>query len=132
MKSLKYLTCFLGAVGLVSFGCSPLEINQKQAYIIQNNSDRPIAYLVSELYPDTSVPNEIVHTLQPGKKRFYDIPGGDAELYFESLPRDTLSIFFIDSDTLSKYSFDVVKRDYLILERRELSRSDITGTISYP
>ena len=42
-----------------------------------------------------------------------------------SLPNDTLSIFFISTDTLNKYGYDMVREKNMILERHDLSMEEI-------
>lgn len=42
-----------------------------------------------------------------------------------SLPKDTLSIFFINKDTLCKYGYDMVRDSNLIIARYELSMDEI-------
>ncbi|NLL27401.1 MAG: hypothetical protein GX259_01250 [Bacteroidales bacterium] len=57
------------------------------------------------------------------------------EKVFKKLPKDTLSIFIFDSDTLAKYSWDRIRSDYNILKRYDLSLKDLetqNWTISYP
>ena len=43
----------------------------------------------------------------------------DGRLGFK-LPLDTLSVFFIDLDTLRKYGYDTVREKYLIRDRYDL------------
>ncbi|MDR1681323.1 MAG: hypothetical protein LBS12_06035, partial [Prevotellaceae bacterium] len=43
------------------------------------------------------------------------------ENYFEQLPSDTLSVFYFHSDTLDKYTWEEIQRDYKILQRYDLS-----------
>lgn len=52
-----------------------------------------------------------------------------------SLPRDTLSIFILSPDTLSKYSWDVIRVKNKILKRYDLSVADLEKTgynVYYP
>ncbi|SQA93841.1 hypothetical protein [Capnocytophaga ochracea] len=44
---------------------------------------------------------------------------------FKELPKDTLSIFIFNTDTLNKYSWEEVRRDYKILKRYDLSIQDL-------
>jgi hypothetical protein len=45
--------------------------------------------------------------------------------WVSSLPKDTLSIYFFSQDTLNKYSWEEIQRDYKILQRYDLSTEDI-------
>lgn len=47
------------------------------------------------------------------------------EEIIKSLPSDTLSIFYIHSDTLRKYSWEIIQCEYKILQRYDLSIIDI-------
>ena len=48
--------------------------------------------------------------------RFASFANDDGKLGF-ILPKDTLSVFFIDLDTLRKYGYDAVREQYLIRDR---------------
>ena len=48
----------------------------------------------------------------------------DQKSFFDSLPKDTLSIFIFSTDTLNKYSWEEVRRDYKILKWYDLSYED--------
>ncbi|NWO28348.1 hypothetical protein [Capnocytophaga sp. oral taxon 903] len=53
----------------------------------------------------------------------------------KKLPKDTLSIFIFSSDTLNKYSWEEVRRDYKILKRYDLSYEDcvrLNFIVPYP
>ena len=92
-------------------------------------------------YPDTSLSNsETYH-----KYVVYDIskvikPGIYLKRltwkeYFKALPNDTLSFFIFSTDTLNKYPWSDIVRDYKILKRYDFSLQDmikIRGQIHYP
>jgi len=96
------------------------------------------------VYPDTTLPVDInkahIMVASPHKKQsllVYD--PRPYEDVIKSLPKDTLSIFIINIDTLFKYDWDVIIRDYKILRRYDLSLPDIrclfvnsTPVIPYP
>ena len=42
-----------------------------------------------------------------------------------SLPKDTLSIFYFQADTINKYSWEEIRHDYKVLCRYDLSSEDI-------
>ena len=54
-----------------------------------------------------------------------NIDSDNWEEEIESLPKDTLSIFIFSTDTLNKYSWEEVRRDYKILRRYDLSIQDL-------
>ena len=49
-----------------------------------------------------------------------NIDSDNWEEEIEFLPKDTLSIFIFSTDTLNKYSWEEVRRDYKILRRYDL------------
>jgi hypothetical protein len=60
------------------------------------------------------------------KTEFIDnIPLFPIEKWILDLPHDTLSIYFFSQDTLNKYSWEEIQRDYKILRRYDLSIEDI-------
>ena len=47
------------------------------------------------------------------------------EDYFDNIPSDTLSVFYFHPDTLAKYTWEEIQRDYKVLRRYDLSIEDI-------
>ncbi|UZD37510.1 hypothetical protein OL230_06490 [Capnocytophaga ochracea] len=101
---------------------------------IYNNSEKPIGFYIPAggeyglPYPDTLLPNtdnyiynrEIrpkKHLQQDSWRKWKDV--------LKSFPKDTLSIFIFSTDTLNKYSWEEVRRDYKILRRYDLSIQDL-------
>ena len=89
-----------------------------------------------EYYPDTSL---------PANKPFLQqiAPNGQGKILnsFEwadvinSLPSDTLSIYVFDEDTINSYDWSIIKSDYKVLNRFDLSVQDlekINWAITYP
>lgn len=105
-------------------------------YWVQNNSNEKIFIIVSEIYPDTSIPNK--------NNNFQYIAENDMdpidhnmklEKYFASLPNDTLSIFFLNVDTVAKYDWTVIQNSYNILKRVDVDLNYLNNnnkTITYP
>lgn len=109
---------------------------------IENNANHSIGYYFAAggkygvFYPD-SLPESNEYII-------YDIrevvsPGFESHLdwkkFFNSLPKDTLSVFIFHTDTLLKYNWDEVRNGYKILSRYDLSLDDlkkINFTIKYP
>ena len=79
-------------------------------------------------YPDTLLPNNNTYVynknIKPKQHLQYD-SWIKWDMTFKSLPKDTLSIFIFSSDTLNKYSWEEVRRDYKILKRYDLSIQDL-------
>ncbi len=103
---------------------------------VKNNSQKSIAFLVSYNYPDTIIPDAYnkIRGVSPGSKTSYDSKEKWEDV-FSKLPADTLSIFIFDGDTLSKYDWQVVRNNYKILKRYDISLDDLynnNGIIAYP
>jgi hypothetical protein len=109
---------------------------------IVNNSNKSIYLSKSLSYPDTSIldPNPYLqgdyHLIQPGRND-YSLSFSDCyESVFNHRPNiDKLIVFVFDSDVLANNSWSVVKQNYMILKRIELSLIDLENknwTITYP
>ncbi len=101
-----------------------------------NNSALNIAALLSYQYPDTTVPenNDRLGGLLLGTYRYFDSKK-PWEKVFEELPKDTLSIFFFNVDTFSTYDWQVIRKEYKVLERYDLSLQDLQNSnfsVTYP
>ena len=122
-------------------------------YVFNRSSDTVCAYFawgnnaVSPYsYPDTILPKnektykEAIFEVKPnGFTRFFShmIPYKKhiEEAIMEKVNSDTLSVFFISKDSINKYGYDVVARDYNILVRYDLSVEDlkqVNCNIVYP
>lgn len=96
-----------------------------------NNTDHDIGYYIGmgggdgTVYPDTLLPNGYSHA---GVYRNSDITinveGTWAEWY-GYLKTDTLCFFILNSDTLNKYPWEEIRKDYKILRRYDLSLQDL-------
>lgn len=103
---------------------------------IQNESEKPILFLVSEDYPDTSIPDsrtELVGVTAGGRTP-YDFHVRNWSEVFDRLPQDTLSIFIFSGDTLANNTWQDIRTGYKILKRYDLSQQDIKNMnpIVYP
>ncbi len=106
------------------------------SFYLENNTNEILGFVVSEKYPDTLIYNnyENLCGLKENSTTPYDVEV-ELEEYFDSLPADTLSIFFFSMDTISYYGWETVKKDYKILKRCDISYEDLQSqdwTISYP
>ena len=89
-------------------------------------------------YPDTVLPSTApspLWVLFPGEKTLVYISSGGYEEIIKDLPKDTLSVFFFNEDTLKAYNWQIIRSDYKILVRYDLSFNDLkilNWTIPYP
>lgn len=78
-------------------------------------------------YPDTTLPekNPIPHKFN----KEYHFSFGEGNVHentlFALFPTDTMSVFFFDPDTLEKYEWEIIRKDYKILVRYDLSHPDL-------
>ena len=106
-------------------------------WIIENRSSPKIYFNVSDQYPDTLLPqtNKYVVPLNPNSENV-DRCSRKWEIQFSrEYPKDTMTIFFFDAYTIEKTDWDIVRRDYKILERRIYSKQDLIESdwrIVYP
>lgn len=122
-------------IGLLFSSCP----EKYYAVHVQNLTDHKIRFYtaidVVHMYPDTLInPTELGQPVHPNSTgtRGGGVPWEDK---FKLLPADTLSIFIFDFDTLDTYSWDVVRDEYKVLKRYDLSLQDLKAlnyTLSYP
>ncbi len=81
------------------------------------------------VYPDTSLPEKkpIMFVVSPHK--FFTRRVGQntdwGEVMKTYLPSDTLSLYIFRADTLRKYDWGTIRREYKILKRYDLSLMDL-------
>lgn len=74
------------------------------------------------VYPDTSLP----HTPRLIEQEFTDVNRGTWKYEFKHhIPNDTLSFFIFHQDTLNKYPWGTIRKEYMILQRYDLSWQDL-------
>ena len=77
-------------------------------------------------YPDTSFEKLVNYRLIKSHSfNAHDEKHPLEETIQRETPRDTVSIFYFHADTVSKYPWDIIQRDYKILRRYDLSPQDI-------
>ncbi len=94
---------------------------------IRNNSNQSISTFIALpnavgfAYPDTMLPvNEIsMQSADFGGQNFYDLPRS-LEEELNTMPTDTLSIYYFSTDTLNKYSWEEIRNNYMILRRDDI------------
>lgn len=120
-------------VSCVLISCEvPWGANRRYFFEIHNNSDRSFRYGVYRSYPDSGLLN--FPRLDPKDVGKYDSKDKWPK-FFSKLPADTLSIFFISQDSISKYGWKQIQSRYLILARKDISLKDLEDsdyTITYP
>lgn len=118
---------------LLFLGCELAMDTIYPLYIYNKTNNQYIAYYITaggkygSFYPDTLLPNSniyIYRRIDPQKYFSTDSRRKWRDI-FKELPKDTLSIFIFSSDTLNKYSWEEVRRDYKILKRYDLSIQDL-------
>jgi hypothetical protein len=99
---------------------------------IINTSEYPIGYyfatggIYGTYYPD-SLPERNDYIVYDMRVELRSGLGSwlSWEQFFNNLPKDTLSLFIFHTDTLTKYSWEEIRREYKILRRYDLSIEDI-------
>jgi hypothetical protein len=96
------------------------------SFWVENKSDESISFLVSYNYPDTIIPDNYneLKGVMPGSKSPYD-SDEKWEDVFKSLPSDTLSIFIFRAKTISYYDWQLIRNNYKILKRYDISLGDL-------
>ena len=117
-------------ISLCGFACERFGDRKYPLYII-NDSNHTIAYYVAAVgiehkYPDTAlVSNKFeMGTIPPGGSTIWDssVP---FDRFFQLLPSDTLSIYLFHPDTLAKYDWSVIRSEYKVLKRFDISYDDL-------
>lgn len=97
-----------------------------------NNADHSIYFLPifgfggTQAYPDTTISFKKDNLGLISQKAFVvGAENSPIESILKSIPSDTLSIFYFHPDTVTKYLWEVIKHDYKILRRYDLSLENI-------
>jgi hypothetical protein len=134
MKNLyKYI--FLVPILMVLMACPENYI--WESFTFYNNSTFDVYYYLGvapkeiggSLYPDTTLMllNGADGPLEKGEHASY--------IAKKSPHTDTLSLFIFDADVIDQYSWDIIKEEYKILKRYDLSSQDfkrLKYIITYP
>ncbi|MFV0249304.1 MAG: hypothetical protein ACK5H1_10170 [Tenacibaculum sp.] len=116
-------------------------MEKEYSIVLRNNFGVRLKYHIASedspiKYPDTILLKDFHYMSLPNIT--YIVYRGNSQKWEERiimLPSDTLSIYFFHPDTLSKYSWDMIRKDYNILKRYDLSIEDIQRLdyeITYP
>jgi hypothetical protein len=143
MRTTIISTCLLSILLItVCSRCEKHAMDYSYEINLVNKSGHSIGYYFATggkygtYYPD-SLPetnNYIVYDISKVIR-----PGYESHLnwekFFQTLPKDTLSVFIFHTDTLNKYSWEQVRDGYKISKRYDLSLEDLkqrNWTIMYP
>jgi hypothetical protein len=145
MKKILLIILVVGTI--CSLICSRCELPMDESYglYLQNNAPYSIRYYIAfgdkyapTVYPDTSLPdtNYFGLVIKPSEKaKIYESQGEWKDIFNTYLPKDTLSVFIFHNDTIMKYPWKIIKDQYKILVRYDLSYQDFkknNRTIIYP
>ena len=141
MRAILYLYITI-TLGIQS--CEKVAMDKDFPLYVQNQSSHSINVFLNDnddnfaIYPDTTisyVQNGIIEIPSSEKQA---VAGGSANwesVFKVSVPGDTLSVFVFHTDTLSKYSWSQIRKDYNILKRYDLSLGDLQRlnfVVTYP
>lgn len=142
-KKLKYITMkkiysilFFALFGLFSSCDKPFFVESVSRFWLKNNSSQLILVQLSYSYPDTAILAQeyVIAGLGAGDEKPFDSKKQWKDRINE-LPKDTLSIFIFSNDTLKKYGWETVRKDYKILARYDISAGDLEAAnhkLTYP
>ena len=114
---------------------------------VENNSDLEISFysyslLYGQFYPDTILKQDTLKDyslshVKPHSQIWVGTGFNYREIKKGNIPyyNDTLMFFVFSRDTLNKYSWEEIKRDYKILKRYDITGrqlNDQNWTITYP
>jgi hypothetical protein len=117
-------------ISVSGFTCVRFGETKYPLYII-NSSSHTIAFYVAAVgiehkYPDTAL---ISNKFEMGTIRSGDSTSWHSSVpfdrLFELLPTDTLSIYLFHPDTLAKYDWRVIRSEYKVLKRFDVSLDEL-------
>lgn len=98
---------------------------------IENNTSHKIDFYAARngmehVYSDTLINSTpIVRTVVSNSSASIAYSSIPWSVEFKKLPKNTLSIYIFEADTISKYPWQVIRDDYKILKRYDLSIKDL-------
>jgi hypothetical protein len=137
---MKYLI-FFSSIVLFNQSCENFP-EKFEGILFVNNSSTNVSFyygfgeLQGSAFPDTMLPLDkklLQQNIVSGAKRDFTTQT-KIEILFKSLPRDTLSVFILATDTINTYSWDKVRSENKYLKRYDLSFRDLQNldnTIKY-
>jgi hypothetical protein len=134
MKTTKIISIIVTIILLISaskceeFPMNPICIENKSEFIIIHHIPWLVIMNNCIIYPDTALSilqKYIGGDTQPNDTRCFEQLNSTYEYWFSSFPNDTISIYLFNKDTVDMYDWEIVQRDYKILQRYDLSLADI-------
>lgn len=144
-------TLILFIVLLCSYQCDKLAMDKKYPLYFMNNSDRRVTInlnsdgtYVGREYPDTAIAETLLQFerplnddwgVKPRQKVMFSDGSMSWEKIYNSVSSDTLSFMIFDIDTLNTYSNEIIRSEYKVLQRYDLSIYDLQKldyTLYYP
>lgn len=128
----------MGIIIIPFICCAKCAMDYRYPIILKNNSNHKIDVFVADHnkgYPDTTLTSQRATVNIDIQKVHYEDFSLEYEKVFSYLPSDTLSIYIFHTDTLKKYSWDIIKERYMVLKRYDLSLDDLKKldyTVPYP
>jgi hypothetical protein len=133
---MKRISLLLLAIVALLSACVPVVMDKRYTIKVVNNSNQYIGMFDSRTYPDTSLPiNRPYNSAAKPRDYGYIESATKWENIFNQLPKDTLSIYIFNMDTLKRVGWDSIRTGHKILKRYDLSLQDLKSgnwTITYP
>lgn len=114
---------------ICSLSCEEL-LENTQSFKVQNNSNDTIRCFASYNYPDTTLPanKPVLQMVEPQD----DTSIEDKELEYLS-KKDTFLVFIISEETYDNNTWEVIKDQYIIIKRYNITGGDLqNGILYYP
>jgi hypothetical protein len=130
MKKTYLLIFIIALISMASKCVMDFAIN----FTLKNKSNYTIYWYDSSkdisggVYPDTAINfdrEEIKYITKPNEVFCLYIQEYDYKRWISRFPKDTVSIYIFNKDTLDAYKWEIIQSDYKILQRYDLSLEDI-------
>jgi hypothetical protein len=121
--------------------CTRCPMDHFYSILIRNNSSDTICPYFAEIegnpqYPDTALPSARPSLVKIAPHRVFSYYSREPwEENIDNLVADTLSIFILDAKVYQDSSWSVIRENYLILKRYDLSAYDLESLdwkLTYP
>ncbi len=141
MKALRQFSVLISIFFCFGGSCEVPLLDTFYSVDIKNNTSDTINVFLADNhssvhYPDTTLPTKrpALFDIPPRQIRSFDSRTRWEEI-IKGLPRDTLSVYFIDGKVYDTVPWDSIRVHYKILERRDFSLEELQKLdfrISYP
>lgn len=112
-KSMQALLLLL--VVATFYGCPNNDYFENEKFLFENNSEKTIAFYLADVTSRTIYPDTILPEFDYGVTELNSGMGTLMKVW--KTEKDYLYFFVFDSDTLKKYPWEVIRKDYKILKR---------------